>query len=368
MTNPSAISFGMPKRNNPGRTAIFALTRKGAELASRLSAQLPESTCYCNSRYALPGMIEFGKLSEVFPSAWHEYKSIICVMSCGIAVRAIAPLAKDKLLDPAVVVLDQAGRFAISLLSGHIGGANELARKVASITSGRAVITTASDLEDKPAVDLLAKDAGLIIENKSMLGRVAAAILDEEPLWIFDSGRILLDRFPEDFPLRVVSAGEGGIASLYPGLMRPNPGIWVSEFLMPSGVMGLILRPASLVIGIGCNRGTSAGEIVEFVKRTLEEKNLSPIAIRNFTSIDIKSDEQGLLEAAAHFNRPIFFCSREQLENIPVPNPSKTVERHIGAKSVCEASALWSAGTTELLIPKRKSGNCTLAIARASCQ
>ncbi len=367
MTNPSAINSGMPGTSNPGRTAIFALTRKGAELAARLNARLPESTCYCNSRYALPGMIEFGKLSDVFPEVWHEYESIVCIMSCGIAVRAIAPLAKDKLLDPAVVVLDQAGRYAISLLSGHIGGANELARKVAAITAGQAVITTASDLEDKPAVDLLAKEAGLAIENKSMLGRVAAAILDEEPLWVFDPDRILLNRFPEDFPLRVVPAGQGS-ASEHLDLMRSSPGIWVSELPMPSGAMGLILRPASLVVGIGCNRGTSAGEIIAFVERTLEERNLSPLAIRNFTSIDIKSDEPGLLEAAAHFEKPICFCAREQLESISVPNPSETVERHVGAKSVCEASALRSAGTTELLIPKRKSGNCTLAIARVSCR
>ena len=143
-----------------GKTAIFALTRKGAELAARISAQIPGSTCFCNYRYALPGMTLFGHISEVFPSAWRECDSIICIMGCGIAVRMVSPLLEDKTVDPAVVVMDQDGRFAVSLVSGHIGGANELARKVASITGGQAVITTASDLQDKPAIDLAAKSAG----------------------------------------------------------------------------------------------------------------------------------------------------------------------------------------------------------------
>ena len=112
-------------------------------------------------------MTLFGHISEVFPSAWRECDSIVCIMGCGIAVRMVSPLLEDKSADPAVVVVDQDGRFAISLVSGHIGGANELARKVASITGGQAVITTASDLQDKPAIDLAAKSAGLRIENSA---------------------------------------------------------------------------------------------------------------------------------------------------------------------------------------------------------
>jgi cobalt-precorrin 5A hydrolase len=349
----------MPKKPGNERTAIFALTRKGAELAAGISARIPGSSCFCNYRYALPQMIAFRKISEVFPSAWREFDSIVCIMACGIVVRLVSPLLKDKFADPAVVVVDQEGRFAVSLVSGHIGGANDLAGKVASITGAQPVITTASDLQSKPAIDLAARSAGLRIENHRMLGRVESAILDEEPLWIFDPGEFLLKHLPANHGLVVIGADAD------PGVLKGGLGIWVSELLAPRGAKCLKLRPANLVIGIGCNRGTASAEIIAFVGDKLKENGLASLSIRNFASLDIKSDERGLLDAAKAFGRPIYFCGREDIEGIAVPNPSDTVARHIGAKSVCEASALWSAGTQELLVPKLKAGNCTLAIARA---
>jgi cobalt-precorrin 5A hydrolase len=360
MTKRSITNSGKPRNPSNPKTAIFALTRKGAELAARISAFIPGSACLCNYRYALPGMTLFGHISEVFPTAWGECDSIICIMGCGIAVRMVAPLLEDKTVDPAVVVLDQDGRFAISLVSGHIGGANELARKVASITGGQAVITTASDLQDKPAIDLAAKSAGLRIENSAILSRVQAAILDQEPLWIFDPDRLLLKHLPADHGLREISQS-GDL-----GPLRENLGIWVSELLSPRGVRCLKLRPANLVIGVGCNRGTASEEIVEFIGKKLKENGLAPLSINHFATLDIKSDESGLLEAARAFDRPIHFYPRKQIEGIVVPNPSETVARHVGAKSVCEASALLSAGTRELLVPKRKARNCTMAVARVS--
>jgi cobalt-precorrin 5A hydrolase len=305
-------------------------------------------------------MTLFGHISEVFPSAWRECDSIICIMGCGIAVRMVSPLLEDKTVDPAVVVLDQDGRFAVSLVSGHIGGANELAREVASITGGQAVITTASDLQDKPAVDLAAKSAGLRIENSGILSRIQAAILDGEPLWIFDPDGLLLKHLPADHGLRVISAA-GDL-----GPLRASLGIWVSELLSPRNVRCLNLRPANLVIGIGCNRGTPAEEIVGFIEKKLKENRLAPLSIKHFATLDIKSNERGLLDAARVFDRPIHFCAREEIEGIVVPNPSETVARHVGARSVCEASALWTAGTQELLVPKTKARNCTLAVARVS--
>jgi len=358
MTKRSAINSEMPQNPSSGKTAIFALTRKGAELAALISEHIPGSACLCHYRYALPGMTVFDHISEVFPSEWRECDSIVCIMGCGIAVRMVSPLLEGKTVDPAVVVLDQNGRFAISLVSGHIGGANELARKVASITGGQAVITTASDLQDKPAIDIAAKDAGLLIENGGILSRVQGAILDEELLWIFDPDGLLLKHLPPDHGLRAISA-DGD-----PGSLKASPGIWVSELLPPRGVQCLKLRPLNLVIGIGCNRGTSSEEIVGFIGKKLGESRLAPLSIRNFASLDIKSDERGLLDAARAFDRPIHFCTRDEIKGILVPNPSETVARHVGAESVCEASALWSAGTRELLVPKRKAGNCTLAIAR----
>jgi cobalt-precorrin 5A hydrolase len=383
MTNLSVTSSETPIKTDSGSgIAIFALTRKGAELAGRLREQLAGSACFCNFRHALPGMTGFLKISDELTSAWHNYRSIICIMSCGIVVRTIAPLLRKKTCDPAVVVLDEDGRFAISLVSGHLGGANELARKAAALTGGQAVITTASDLRGKPAIDLIAQKAGLIIENPAMLSTIASAVLDEEPLWIFDPKGILTRHLPADHGLEILPAtwsvdretmGRDGEQpdSGKPGgdgehLRTENaPGIWVSEFVAPAGMECLLLRPSTLVIGIGCNRGTMSAEITGFIEKVLGESCLSALSIRNFTSIDLKADERGLLDAAEAFERPIFFCTREEIVGITVPNPSEMVARHIGAESVCEASALWSAKSGNLLVPKRKSGNCTLAIALA---
>ncbi len=359
MTNPSVTSLEMPKRADRNNTAIFALTRKGAELAAALAARIPASNCFCKSRYALPGMIAFIRLPEAFKAAWCDYDRIVCIMSCGIAVRMAAPLIDHKSRDPAVVVIDQNGAFAVSLLSGHIGGANELARNIARLTGGRAVITTASDIQDKPAVDLLAEKAGLRIENFEALSRIQAAILDEGPLWIFDPEGLLLKYLPPDHGFDPVAEGEDLTK------FQTIPGIWVSELLAPPGMECLQLRPSNLVIGVGCNRGTSCGEIVGFILDKLGESGLSPLSIKNFASLDIKADEVGLLDAAAVFERPIYFCARRDIESIAVPNPSETVARHAGVQSVCEASALWSAGTNKLVAPKRKAGNCTMAVARA---
>ncbi len=371
MTRPSATNSGTPKSRNDA-VAILALTRKGTELAARINRSMPESSCFCNSRYALPGMVPMRKMAESFFVAWREFGAIICIMGCGIVVRTLAPLIKNKLVDPAVVVLDEDGRYAVSLLSGHLGGANELALRVAAITGGQAVITTASDLQDKIAIDLTARKAGLWIENPRMLARIAAAVLDEERIWVFDPERLFVRHLPDGHGLEVLSADEGGLdgfskqISTHRKRMRSGLGIWVSDMLGPVGLRCLKIRPKSLVIGVGCNRGTSEAEIAGLIKQVLNENRLSPVSIRNFASIELKSDEPGLLHAASFFKRQIHFCTREQIEGISVPNPSSTVARHIGAESVCEASALWSAGTRVLLAPKRKSTNCTAAIARVS--
>ncbi len=356
MTNPSVISTGMVEKT--ARTAIFALTRKGAELAGYLSSHIPGCSCFCLSRYALPGMIAFERLSDAFGPAWLSYEAIVCIMSCGIAVRMAAPMLEHKTRDPAVVVVDQSGAFAVSLLSGHIGGANELAGKLAALTGGRAVITTASDIQEKPAIDLAAREAGLEIENIAMVARLQALILDDVPLWIFDPEELLLQYLPPDHGFHQVKPGEG-IAKF-----SAIAGIWVCESFAPRGVQCLEIRPRNLVVGIGCNRGTSCEEIVGFIRDKLMESALAPLSIKNFASLDIKADEVGLLEAVKVFDRPIYFCARQDIEGINVPNPSETVARHAGVESVCEASALWSAGTSKLLVSKRKRGNCTLAVAR----
>jgi cobalt-precorrin 5A hydrolase len=311
-------------------------------------------------RFALAmGAVGYDRLGVLVPVLWRQFKALIFIMATGIVVRQIAPLLKHKTLDPAVVVLDERGKFVISLVSGHLGGANRLAETIARITQGQAVITTASDVQDRPAIDLIAQELGLEIENPEMLSSVARSLLEDEPVWAYDPGGRLQAYLKSAF--NIVWLDEKATASDH------NPrgvGIWVSEYLAPGGFPCLLLRPQNLVVGLGCNRGTPAHEILDLLRTVFDREQLSALSIRNLASIDIKSDEKGILEAGRVLGRPVQFYSHQQLVNVAVPNPSRVVLAHVGVESVCEATALLSAQSSQLIIAKQRNANVTLAAAR----
>jgi cobalt-precorrin 5A hydrolase len=342
--------------------AIVALTRNGVGLALRIQSRMPGSVCYVPERhdFALAmGARGFDRVRSIIPKLWVEYRALICIMATGIVVRQIGPLMRLKTVDPAVVVLDERGSFCISLISGHMGGANELARRVAAFTGGQAVITTASDVQGKPALDLIAQNRGLEMENIAQLKTVSRAILESEPLVVFDPHAILrrdLSRVP-----RITWIEE----PVSPASRPQGPCVWASERTAPRDWSCLILRPKNLVVGIGCNRNTPAEEILELIRTVFEEQGLAIQAIRNMASLDLKSDERGLLETAAYLRRPVYFYARGQVENVVVPNPSTQVMSHVGVQSVCEATAILSARKGVLIVPKRKTRNVTLAVVRA---
>ncbi len=342
--------------------AIVALTRNGAELALRIQSKMPGSVCYVPERHQFAlamGARGFDRIRSVIPKLWVEYRALICVMATGIVVRQIGPLMRLKTVDPAVVVLDERGNFSISLVSGHLGGANNLARKVAAITGGQAVITTASDVQGKPSLDVIAQRKGLEIENITQLKTVSLAILENEPLRIYDPHAILK-------PLLSRLSGVTWVMDPDSTSFDPRiPGVWISERVVPQGWSCLVLRPRNLVVGIGCNRNTPAEEILELIRLVFKDELLAVQAIRNLASVDLKTDERGILEAAAYLRRPVYFYPRSQLENVTVPNPSNQVLNHVGVRSVCEATALLSAQKGVLIVPKKKTRNVTLAVARA---
>ena len=351
--------------------AIVAVTANGVRLALQIQGKLPGSVCYTPARHrfaAAMGARPFDRLASIFPQLWRRHPFLICIMATGIVVRLAAPLLRGKSKDPAVVVLDERGRFAVSLVSGHLGGANALAASVAEITGGFPVITTSSDVCGKPALDLIAREGNLEVGNPPMLSRLARAILEGEPFWVFDPDRLVVpslrDRaefFTVDREFFHSRDGESPCET-----RGATVGLWVSESDAPRGFQCLALHPRLLVVGIGCNRGTDSGEILELVRSVFHSEGLSMSSIRNLASVDLKSDEPGLLEAAHTLERPVVFFPREQIEGVTVPNPSGMVKKHLGVQSVCEATALLSANTTALIVPKRKSLNVTLAAARAN--
>ena len=345
-------------------TALIALTRNGVNLALQIQANLPGCACYVPSRHRLAlamGAVGFERLGTVVPALWREFGGLVFIMATGIVVRQIAPLLKNKTSDPAVVVLDERGNYVISLVSGHLGGANRLARTIARIIGGQPVITTASDVQHRPAIDLLAQDLGLEIENLPMLATVTRSLLEDEPVWGYDPEHRLEPWLAKEPHILWLREAPGTAWERKAGI-----GIWVSAYLAPTDWPCVILRPRNLVVGVGCNRGAAAEEILELLHRVFTRERLSVRAIRNLASIEAKADEEGILEAGRQLGRPVHFFSRQELEKVAVPNPSRVVLAHMGVESVCEATALMSAQSSELIVTKEKTANVTLAVARVA--
>lgn len=357
------------------RIFILALTPDGMALGGRVQRLLQstganvtlwlhrtlltaENCCSGGDTAAAKG---FDSLSPVIKQAFECNIDLVCIMAAGIVVRSIAPFIKGKDQDPAVVVMDEAGRFVISLLSGHIGGANDLAMKVAGLINATPVITTASDVKGLPALDVLAQKAGLVIEDLKAVKRVQSALLRHKPVYVLNE----LGGISES--LRAYGLDNLHFLDNLP-VVGHETGIYAGFRTMPHLKNWLMLRPKELAVGVGCNRGTEAGEILSAIKKIFERFEFSLTCIKTFASIDAKQDETGLLEAANKLRVEIVWYSKEQLKEIKTPNPSSTVERHMGVASVCEAAALLTARNAghmnaRLLIPKQKAGNVTVAVA-----
>ena len=339
------------------KPAIYALTKKGARLARKIAQELGGDVFVHKRCGARQGEKEFEDLGQVIKGAFFQYSAHVFVAAAGIVVRTIAPLISSKDKDPAILVLDHNGRFCISLLSGHLGGANDLARRVASITGGQAVITTATDTEGIVAIDILAKAKGLAIENISALKYISGAALGGDPVQVYDpEGRLgTLDE--QEMGFKIVPIGN--LAKLQPSF----PSIVVTWKQVPHMTNRLILHPKCLVAGVGCNRDTPSEEIIGLINRVFEENRLAMSSLSALASINAKQDERGLLDAAERLKARVLFFSKDHLNNIEVKNPSTIVKFHMGVEGVCEPAAILGAGKGRLIVPKTKSKNVTVAVA-----
>ena len=286
-------------------------------------------------------------------------------MSTGIVVRVIAPLVKSKLEDPAVVVVDDQAQHAISLLSGHLGGANALTLKIAGIIGADPVITTATDVNRVPAIDMLAKEKNLLIENPSAIKSVNMALLKGEKIFVHDPFGFLGNSLPH-FKTWIYGGGnESSNKNHRRNQFEAVPGIYVDDVATDLPPEVLVLRPASLAAGIGCNRNTATDEMRALLEKVLETNNLVPASLKCIASIDVKSDESGLITLAENLDLPLIFYNRQELNQVEkIKNPSLVVEKHVGVKSVCEAAAILAARDGVLIVPKQSTRNVTVAIAR----
>lgn len=342
----------------PASLALYALTPQGAATARRLAAGLPGAQVFLPQALAQPGEQGFARLTQALAANFSAYEGHVVLAATGIVVRALAPLLAHKAQDPAVVVVDQEGRFAISLLSGHLGGANDLARRAAAILGGQPVITTATDLAGLPALELLAAELGLAVENLPALAGAGMALLRGDVLPVRDPEGWLWPVLQERWPGLCRQVDDEEAAGL-----RGQPLVWVGWQVLTPPPAWLVLRPPALALGLGCNRGTSVEEMEFFLAQTLARQGFAPLAMACLASVEAKRDEAGLLELARRLDVELIFYSAQELAGVEAPNPSPTVLRHMGVASVCEAAAILAARGGPLLLPKHKSPNLTLAVA-----
>jgi cobalt-precorrin 5A hydrolase len=342
------------------RCAIWALTPEGARLARTIARAMPGSRRFLPAALAVnaAGAHRFTRLKAEVERQFTRFAGHIFIMATGIVVRCIGPHLVHKIVDPAVVVCDEAGRFAISLVSGHVGGANALAREVAEITGGRPVITTATDVNRVPAIDLIAVENDLRIENPDAIKRVNMALLTGGPIGVHDPYGKVTRRLP---PARVQPTAAGAFD-------ETRAGIFVDHIRLDLPPHVLVLRPASLVAGMGCNRGTTADEMRALLTAAFEKNDLSMNSLRALATVDLKADEPGLQCLAQSLAIPLTVFSRDQLKAVTrVASPSAMVEKHIGVQSVCEAAALLATHRGRLIVPKQKTTNATVAVAADDC-
>ena len=323
------------------RAAILSFSARGGETARRIADCLQgdyEVECHTPKGNLKP------LTAELFPAV----EALIFVGACGIAVRAIAPHLVHKAVDPAVLVADERGDFVISLISGHIGGANDLARQVAAALGGTPVITTATDVNRRFSADAWAARQGLVIESLAAAKRFSAEILKRDlPL-------------ASDFPV------EGALPA---GLVFGNAGdcgLAISCRALRPFAETLLLIPRKLRLGIGCKRGTPPAKIAAAVDAGLAGAGLCPQAVAGLASIDVKRDEVGLAEYAGAKRLPLEFFSAAELNAVPGEfTASEFVKRTVGVDNVCERAALRAAGDgAELIVKKTSLDGVTVAVAR----
>lgn len=327
--------------------ALTAFTRRGAVLSERLKAILSEEGHTCSQGYprrlagelSLPGGYE--SLGAWAAERFGDQDALIFVGACGIAVRAIAPCVKDKFTDPAVVSLDEAGRFVVPLLSGHVGGANDLARHVASLLGATPVVSTATDVSGLFAVDEWAVKHGMAITDRVLAKAVSAALLAGERVG-----------FASDLPL---NCPEG----LYEG--KADLGVWVT-CRSGGGPFPRTLRlvPRCLALGVGCRRGTGEEAIRAAVEEALAGWDLA--AVKQVATIDLKKDEPGLLAFCTSLGVPLVTYTAEELQKARGDfTPSEFVRGVTGVDNVCERAAALSGG--RVVIPKQAGNGITVAAA-----
>ena len=366
-------------------TAIVAISRNGAQLARRLAIALGRgTTLYLDRRFLIgdENAVAFDLPARpLVQSVFQECQRLVLFMPVGAAVRLLAPCLEHKHSDPAVVCVDDAGRFAVSLISGHLGGADRLAQEVASILDASPVVTSASHVTGRLAVDLLGQEFGWQLEaDPQTITRASAASINGEPVGIYQeagetgwwpSGQPLPDNVKVYPSFQALAESACATALVITDLAaQDHPSEKTYSAALPSKFV-VLYRPLSLAVGLGCRRGVPMEHLEQLIDATFRDNNLAKASINCITTAELKRDEAGVGQLADKLQVPVLCYGESELNSMFTsdgselgPTPSPEPHRLLGIWGVCEPAALLASAATDLLVTKTKTDRATVAVAR----
>lgn len=340
--------------------SIMSFTANGIILSEKVAKVMGDIDCNiytkCSRYSSADHLAQYIEDSIVDWSGrqFEERNAILFIGACGIAVRAIAPHITDKLKDIPVLVMDEMGQFVIPVLSGHVGGANEFAETIGKATGAKPVITTATDINNRFAIDLFAKNNELTITDKDGIAKVSSKVLSGEDITIsIEQGHFDIKSTIPSY-VKIVD---------YPPLNEVDVVITSENTEFDSS---LILKPKEYVIGIGCRKGKEADIIDRYIIKHLHKTGISLDRIAGITSIDVKKDEPGIVAFSNRADIPFITYSAEELMCVEGDfHRSEFVKQQVGVDNVCERAALKLCGPGgELTYDKRAEDGMTIAIAK----
>lgn len=329
---------------------MYAFSSNGALLCDNITKKLKDHNIesYALKKYTQKTKYVKERQENLYRStekSFREKDCIIFVGACGIAVRAIAPFVKSKKTDPAVICIDEKGKNVISLLSGHIGGANKLALKISNLLDANPVITTATDINGKFAVDQWAHNCNMHILSLKDARRISVEILENKKIGLQSDFRIISE-FPDEIDNE-----------------EKNTGICISLDCNRKPFKNTLnLIPKIVTVGVGCRKGTDCKIIFHAIKDVLNENNICHWAVKSLNSLELKKDEEGIIKAAEILNVPFNTYTKQELLDICGDfSKSDFVKCITGVDCVCERSALASSKNNELIIKKTIKKSVTVA-------
>ena len=352
--------------------AVVAITRRGTETALKIKEALDKtglnSTVYAPKKYSQNGVVPLDeKFSDFIKDTYTKMDALVAVMATGIVIRSVAPLLESKLTDPAVIGVDATGKFVISLLSGHYGGANDLARTIAKGIGATPVITTASDVTGKMSADETAKKLHLAIQNPESLVAVNAAIVNGDRVIVVLIGDV---KIPIDaISCFEIKKAENSVQALEiinqydAGIIITQESFSKAKFVTPF----TILKTKKIVVGLGARKESTVDSMIEAVDKALERIHVPLERVDRFATVDIKKTSKPMVEAVEQLGAPLEFLSVDVLRSLKhqdLSPDSAMVQEKIGVGGVCERAALIAAGkNSKLLLKKTKLNGVTVAVA-----